>query len=217
MGCAARGAAHQLALAKGEFEHYIGARARVVCELVLWVYVAREQVGTEANREKPPLRRGDPLLVEGRPRLIIGWDEELDLHLLELARTENEIARRDLVAKSLSNLRDTEWRLYAAGGDNVAEVGEDALRRLRPEVSDGRGVGHRADVGLEHQVELAWRRERAGVTRFWRGDEVLLLRGRLREVLERRKRERALRFGFLLHLERALLCLLLVGRVAIQR
>jgi hypothetical protein len=41
-------------------------------------------------------------------------DEELHLHLLELAGAEDEVARRDLVAERLADLRDAERRLLAA-------------------------------------------------------------------------------------------------------
>ena len=81
--------------------------------------------------------------------------EELDLHLLELARAEDEVARRDLVAERLADLRDPERRLAARELEHVLEVDEDALRGLRAQ-EDARGVvAHGAHEGLEHQVELA--------------------------------------------------------------
>jgi hypothetical protein len=43
-----------------------------------------------------------PLLVGA------GLDEELHLHLLELAGAEDEVARRDLVAERLADLPDPE-------------------------------------------------------------------------------------------------------------
>jgi hypothetical protein len=48
-----------------------------------------------------------PLLVGAR------LDEELHLHLLELAGAEDEVAGRDLVAERLADLRDAERRLLA--------------------------------------------------------------------------------------------------------
>jgi hypothetical protein len=59
--------------------------------------------------------------------------EELDFHLLELARAEREVARRDLVAETLADLRDAERHADARAVDDVLEVDEDALRRFRPE------------------------------------------------------------------------------------
>ena len=82
-------------------------------------------------------------------------DEELHLHLLELARAEEEVARRDLVAERLADLRDAERRLAARDLEDVLEVDEDALRRLRPQIGDRARVLERADLGLEHEVELA--------------------------------------------------------------
>src|ERR1700722_19674917 len=63
-----------------------------------------------------PLRRGRRL------------DEELHLHLLELAGAKDEVARRDLVAEALADLTDAERRLAACGRHHVGEVDENALR-----------------------------------------------------------------------------------------
>jgi hypothetical protein len=61
-----------------------------------------------------------------RPRL----DEELHLHLLELARAEDEVPGVILVAERLADLRDPERHLLPAGLLHVEEVHEDPLRRL---------------------------------------------------------------------------------------
>ena len=59
-------------------------------------------------------RSCDPVLV---PLLVgAGLDEELHLHLLELAGAEDEVARRDLVAERLADLADAERRLLARRG-----------------------------------------------------------------------------------------------------
>jgi len=47
--------------------------------------------------------------------------------LLKFARAKDEVARGDLVAERLSDLRDTEGDLDAASADHVLEVSEDAL------------------------------------------------------------------------------------------
>jgi hypothetical protein len=85
------------------------------------------------------------------PRL----DEELDLHLLELARAEDEVSGRDLVAERLADLADAERRLLARGLQHVGEVGEDALSRLGPQVVEARLVVDDAEEGLEEAGELA--------------------------------------------------------------
>ena len=84
-----------------------------------------------------------------------GRHEELHLHLLELARAEDEVAGRDLVAERLADLGDPERRLLARELQDVLEVDEDPLRGLRPQVGDRAGLLDRPDRGLEHQVEVA--------------------------------------------------------------
>ncbi len=95
----------------------------------------------------------DPVLVPlgGGVRL----DEELHLHLLELAGAEDEVARRDLVAEALADLADAERRLLARRRDDVGEVDEDALRGLGPQIVQTLLGLDRAEVGLEHHVEVA--------------------------------------------------------------
>ncbi len=96
---------------------------------------------------------GDPVLVPLRG--LVRRDEELHLHLLELAHPEEEVARRDLVAERLADLRDPERRLAARELEDVLEVDEDPLRRLGAEVRRRARVLHRPDLRLEHEVELA--------------------------------------------------------------
>ena len=86
---------------------------------------------------------------------VVGRDEELHLHLLELARAEDEVARRDLVAKRLADLRDAERRLLARELQDVLEVDEDALRGLGAQVDGRARVLHGAHRRLEHEVEVA--------------------------------------------------------------
>src|SRR5205085_6812639 len=81
--------------------------------------------------------------------------EELDLHLLELARAENEVPGCDLVPESLADLGDAERRLAPGELEHVLEVDEDALRGLGTQEDAGGVVANRPHEGLEHQVELA--------------------------------------------------------------
>jgi hypothetical protein len=92
-----------------------------------------------------------------------GLDEELHLHLLELARAEDEVAGRDLVAERLADLRDAERHLLTRALLHVQEVHEDPLRRFRAQVDDGSPILDRPHERLEHQVELARLGELAGV------------------------------------------------------
>src|SRR6478736_3086693 len=61
---------------------------------------------------------------------VVRRDEELHLHLLELAQAEEEVPGRDLVAERLADLRDAERRLAPRDLEHVLEVDEDPLRRL---------------------------------------------------------------------------------------
>lgn len=112
---------------------------------------------TEAGVPVPALLH--PVLL---PLLVLArLDEELHLHLLELAGAEDEVAGRDLVAEGLAHLRDAEGRLAARGLLDLGEVGEDALGRLGAQVGDGAAVLRGAEVGGEQARELLGLGERA--------------------------------------------------------
>ena len=92
--------------------------------------------------------------------------EELDLHLLELARAEGEVPRRDLVAETLADLGDAEGNPHPRAVADVLEVDENALGRLGTQKDRVLFAAQRADDRLEHQVELprlGQRAERLGV------------------------------------------------------
>ena len=85
----------------------------------------------------------------------LGFDEELHLHLFELAGAEDEVAGGDLVAETLADLADAERRLLARTGDHIGEVDEDALSGLGPQIMHALLALDRTEVGLEHHVEFA--------------------------------------------------------------
>src|SRR5262249_49672494 len=124
----------------------------VVRELVALVVADAEVLAGEPE-VLPPAEAGvAPVLV---PEVgLVGVDEELELHLLELARAEDEVARRHFIPEAPPYLADAERDLDARRVDHVLEVEEHALRRLRAEVGLGLLVADGADPGLEHQVEL---------------------------------------------------------------
>ena len=125
----------------------------VVGQLLRRVLEVPQVVSVHAEVDVPAGPLVDPVLV---PLLVgAGHDEELHLHLLELAGAEDEVARRDLVAERLADLADAERRLLARGLHDVGEVDEDALRGLRSQVVQARLVLDRAQVGLQHHVEVA--------------------------------------------------------------
>jgi len=119
----------QLLHAEGILEHDIHGPLRVEREFLLRVRVKREMRLGQTDREQPLPAPLDPLLVAFVPVGIL-VDEILHLHLLKLARAEDEVARRDLVAERLANLRNAERQLHAAGVDHVLEIDEHALRRF---------------------------------------------------------------------------------------
>ena len=84
----------------------------------------------------------------------VGFDEELHLHLLELAGAEDEVARVISLRKLLPI-----WPMPNGGflRDVVTTlaVDEDALRRLRAQMVQTLLGLDRAEVRLEHHVEVA--------------------------------------------------------------
>ena len=120
---------------------------------------------------EPQLRSADTeLVVVVYPRLLPvlepflvlrRLDEELHLHLLELAGAEDEVLGRYLVSERLAYLGDAERDLHPAALVDVLEIHVYPLSGLRSEEDDGSAVLHRTDVGLEHEVELSGRSELA--------------------------------------------------------
>ncbi len=125
----------------------------VVAQLLLRVLVVPQVVLGDPEVDVPAVPLVDPVLV---PLLVLArLDEELHLHLLELAGAEDEVARRDLVAEALADLGDAERRLLPAAGHHVREVQEDALRGLRAQVVQPGLVLDHAQERLEQAGELA--------------------------------------------------------------
>ena len=125
----------------------------VVGELLGGVLIQAQVVLADAQVGVPGLAVVDPVLVP----LLVGarLAEELQLHLLELAGAEDEVARRDLVAEGLAHLADAEGRLLAGRAHDVGEVDEDALGGLGAQVVQAGLVVDRPQVGLEQAGELA--------------------------------------------------------------
>ena len=117
--------------------------------------VVVEAVVLVAESERAmPLHAGLAPMVEPA-QLVARTDEELHLHLLELAHAEDELPRDDLIAERLADLRDAERNLHPAGLLYVQEVDENALSRFGAQVDRVGSFADRADLRLEHQVELA--------------------------------------------------------------
>src|SRR5262249_27965173 len=176
------------ALLAGEREGvlHVAAAPRVLCvvrQLVLGVVPQPEVLPGEAQRAPPVEARLAPVAVPeiGLARVY----EELDLHQVELARAEDVVARRDLVAEGAADLADAEGHLDARRVEDVLEIDEHALRRLRPEVGLRFLVAHRTHPGLEHQIELS---RLSQVTAAERAGESHLADARGRAGHDRQKR-----------------------------
>src|SRR5207249_6185206 len=131
----------------------------VMGELFLGMLVKAQLLRPDAQTPQPlhPLLTPELEPLEVRARL----DEELHLHLLELARAEDEVPGRDLVTERLPDLRDAEGDLLPRRLQHVQVVHVDPLRRLGTQIDDRGRVLHRAHERLEHEVEHARRRQRA--------------------------------------------------------
>ena len=141
----------QLLESEGKLELDVGGSVGVVGQLL--VVVVAVLLGGDAHGEMPfeafLLPVAEPL------HLGAGTDEELHLHLLEFAHTEDELAGDNLVAEGFAYLGDAEGNLHAAGLLDVEEVDKDALCRLGTEIEGVAVVDDGAHLGGEHEVELA--------------------------------------------------------------
>ncbi|MPM64448.1 hypothetical protein SDC9_111334 [bioreactor metagenome] len=119
------GNAPKFAPAKGEHKLNIRRTLAIVRKLFLLVLAQADGaiLHAEAQQELVAV-----VLPVGIPFQIgAGRAEELQLHLLKLADTEDKVARRDLVSEGFSNLRDAERQLFARGALHIFKVDEDTL------------------------------------------------------------------------------------------
>ena len=100
------GNAPQLAPAEGEQELEVRGGLGVEAQLLGIVVAQAEVLVLQADRQQPVVAERAPVVepLQVGARLA----EELQLHLLELADAEDEVARRDLVAEGLADLADAE-------------------------------------------------------------------------------------------------------------
>src|SRR5439155_6029675 len=90
----------ELLPAEGELEFEVDRARGVVRELVLGVLALTQHRFGYAEIGVPAVALSKSAVVGAGG--LAGVDEVLHLHLLELARTEDEVARRDLVAEGLA-------------------------------------------------------------------------------------------------------------------
>src|SRR5262249_48821474 len=82
----------------------VARAAGVVTQLFLRMVAQPQPFAGHPQPDVPLIPAVAPVLVPGRRR--VGMAEELDLHLLKLARAEGEVPRGNLVAETLAHLRD---------------------------------------------------------------------------------------------------------------
>src|SRR5690348_7587661 len=97
-------------------------------ELLLRLFIKLEIASRNAERLDPLLKLVDPLLVDTLS--VVRCDKILHLHLLEFTRSEDEITRRNFVAKCLADLRNAEGQLSTRGVQYICEIDKNPLRGL---------------------------------------------------------------------------------------
>src|SRR6185437_1020704 len=150
---AAMGDSFKLAPAPREFVFDVAGADGIERQFFLAMLAQTQIVSLEAEILIPL----EALITPLRIPLLAGFRfaEKLDLHLLELARAEDELFGRNLITETLAHLRDAERNFHARGIADVLKVDEDSLCRLGAQVDLRRAFFNGADEGLEHQVELA--------------------------------------------------------------
>mmetsp|Transcript_32516 Transcript_32516/g.75164 ORF Transcript_32516/g.75164 Transcript_32516/m.75164 type:complete len:223 (+) Transcript_32516:651-1319(+) len=152
-------------------------------QFVTFMHLALHKALLEPNclEEVPHLR--DPLLLDGL-EICLRINEILNLHLLKLPGSEEELPGRDLIAEGLANLGNAERDLGTHHVGHLLVVHKDALRSLRPQVALGGAVGIRAHIGLKHEVESPRSRECPRIASGRRRDQGHLLLCGFRHILD---------------------------------
>ena len=167
----------QFVCAEGELVVDVDAGAGVVGEVGFGLPVVFEDIHAKADRGIVGRSLCDPVAVPHFPapirlrfaqvgsfipcrhgamdqaNCLIGLDEELEFHLLELAGAEGEVFRRHFVTEGLPNLADAEGDLHARGVADILELGKDCLGCFWPQIGDIVRGGRRSDIGAEHQIK----------------------------------------------------------------
>ena len=104
--------------------------------------------------------RAPPVLPGFTPEFIPLWcivtvAEEFEFHLFKFPGTENEVPWGDFVAERFPDLGDAERHSNPRSVAHIFEVQEDALGGFGSKIGRRVLVLQCADVGLEHEVELA--------------------------------------------------------------
>jgi len=149
---AAGGNTFELLHAERERKHHIHARAGVVRQFFLPVFVHAELARRQADGLVPFQAFGDPRFVP--VGVGAGLDEELQFHLLEFPAAEGEVARVDFVAERFADLGDAKRNLLAGNAQDILELNKNHLGGFGTEVDLVGVILYRPGMGLEHEIEL---------------------------------------------------------------
>src|SRR5437762_12438665 len=128
----------------------------IVRQLFWRLFVQPQVFFRDANVLKPLMTGIDPFLMS---RFVFARSHEIfHLHLLKLARAENEITGRNFVAKRFADLRDAKRQLASTGVQDVEKIYEDALRGFRTKIDECFGIVLCScpDVRANHKIESAY-------------------------------------------------------------
>ena len=127
--------APQLTPAEGEQELDVRGRFGIEGKLFLIMVAKAGLLRLEAQGHQPV--PAEILPVFEPLEVGVGLAEKLQLHLLELACAEGEVAGCDLIAEGLADLADPEGDLLAGGALDILEIDENALCRLGTQINCG--------------------------------------------------------------------------------
>ena len=142
----------ELSRGKSKTIFNIDRALRIVRKLFFRVLEESQVLRLDSEVGVPAVSLINPVLV---PFFVRSWiDEELHLHLLKLARAENEVSRCDFVAERFTDLPNSERRFLPCSAGNVGKVDEDSLGRFGAQIVHSLFVRDGAEVRLEKAGEL---------------------------------------------------------------
>ena len=78
----------------------------------------------------------------------------LNLHLATLTIAQDKIARRNLIPKSLTLLRQAKWQIWVNRIHDIPKIRKNPLRRFWAQISNMLIILNRPHMSLEHHIEL---------------------------------------------------------------
>src|SRR3989344_9278683 len=100
--------------------------------VAIWNLHLMQTLAINAHCINPCIHCYAPLFKCALPVIFVY--KVFDLHLLELAKTKNKIARRDFISKSFTNLPQTKRHLWVKRINYIFKIDKHTLRSLRAEI-----------------------------------------------------------------------------------